>query len=77
MKAIILAAGKGSRISDAIGAIPKSTLEVNGKPIIRNTVEKLLSRNIEVAICTGFRFNKIEELLWVKKYYWRSFIPSR
>lgn len=63
MKAIILAAGMGSRISDDIGPIPKSTLEINGKPIIRRTVEMLLDNSIDVAICTGYRYQKIEEVL--------------
>lgn len=63
MKAIVLAAGMGSRISDNIGPIPKSTLEINGKPIIRRTVEMLLENSIDVAICTGYRHRKIEESL--------------
>ncbi len=63
MKAIILAAGKGSRISDEIGPIPKSTLEIGGKPIIRRTVELLQQYHIEVAVCTGYRRRKIEEAL--------------
>lgn len=63
MKAIILAAGKGSRISDDIEAVPKSTLEINGKPIIRSTVEMLLKHDIEVAVCIGYRFQVIKEVL--------------
>lgn len=63
MKAIILAAGKGSRISDSIAPIPKSLLEINGKPIIRSTVEMLLANNIQVAVCTGYRHQKIEKVL--------------
>lgn len=63
MKAIILAAGKGSRISDSIGPIPKSTLEISGRPIIRRTVELLHQYHVEVAVCTGYRRQKIEEAL--------------
>lgn len=63
MKAIILAAGKGSRISDAIGPIPKSTLEISGRPIIRRTVELLHQYHVKVAVCTGYRRQKIEEAL--------------
>lgn len=63
MKAIILAAGKGSRISDDIGPVPKSTLKINDKPIIRNTVERLLKKDIEVIVCTGYRHNIIEKCL--------------
>lgn len=63
MKAILLAAGKGSRISDNIGPIPKSTLEIEGKPIIRRTVEMLIGEGIEVAVCTGYRYQNIEDAL--------------
>lgn len=63
MKAIILAAGKGSRISDDIGPIPKSTLKINGIPIVRRTVEMLLNEGISVAVCTGYRHEIIEDAL--------------
>ena len=63
MNAIVLAAGKGSRISDEIGPIPKSTLEIDGKPIIRRTVEMLLGHGMNVVICTGYRHALIEEAL--------------
>ncbi len=63
MKAIILAAGKGSRISEAIGGVPKSVLEINGEPIIRNTVKLLLSLGIETIVCVGYMHKKIQEVL--------------
>jgi choline kinase len=75
MKAIILAAGKGSRISDAIGAVPKSTLEINGKSIIRSTTEMLLARGIEVSICVGYRHQLIRKSLegLTVRYYYNPF----
>jgi choline kinase len=75
MKAIILAAGKGSRISDKIGVIPKSTLKINGKPIIRTTVEVLLSLNIQPVVCIGFQREKIIEALdgLPVEYYYNPF----
>lgn len=63
MKAIILAAGMGSRISDDIGPIPKSTLQLKGKPIIRKTAEMLLNHDINVAVCTGYRYPKVQDAL--------------
>lgn len=63
MKAIILAAGKGSRISDDIGPVPKSTLKIKDEAIIRTTVKMLISKGIDVAVCTGYRFQMIEEAL--------------
>jgi len=63
MKAIIMAAGKGSRISGKIGDIPKSMLEINSKPIIRITVEMLISLGITPIVCTGYKSNVIKEAL--------------
>ena len=63
MKALILAAGKGSRISADIEAVPKSTLCINNKPIIRGTVECLLDLGVEVAVCVGYKRQKIYEAL--------------
>ena len=63
MKAILLAAGVGSRITNEIGQKPKSMLEVNGKPIIVHTVELLQENHIEVTIITGFQHKMIEEVL--------------
>jgi len=63
MKAIIMAAGRGSRISDKIGDIPKSMLEINGKPIIRITVELLISLGIEPIVCTGYKAEIIKNAL--------------
>lgn len=75
MKAIIVAAGKGSRISDEIGSIPKSLLRVNGKTIIENTVDKLLDRGISVSICVGYKYDMIENELKDKcvNFYYNPF----
>lgn len=63
MKAILLAAGKGTRISRMIEEVPKSTLPVKGVPLIRRTVEILLERGLEPVVCTGYQKQKIEEAL--------------
>lgn len=59
MQAIILAAGKGSRISKNIDGVPKSTLKINDHSIIYLTVNMLLRHNISVSVCTGYK----EELI--------------
>ncbi len=63
MKAFLLAAGKGSRISKNIPNIPKCTLDVGGKPLIRKTVEMLLENDIEVTVIVGYRYKEVVRVL--------------
>lgn len=63
MKAIILAAGRGTRISRMIEAVPKSVLPVDGVPLLRYTVLLLQKKNIEVTICVGYKKEYIFEAL--------------
>ena len=62
MKAVIMAAGVGSRISRNID-MPKSLLEVEGKSILRRTVEMLLKNGIQPAVIGGYQFGQIVENL--------------
>ena len=63
MRAILLAAGVGSRIQNEIGQIPKSLVKVGDKPLIVHTVELLQKNHIEVTIITGFKHKLIEDVL--------------
>lgn len=63
MKAFLLAAGKGSRISKNIPNIPKCTLDVGGRPLIRQTVEMLLENSIDVTVIVGYRYREIIRVL--------------
>ncbi|WP_195282609.1 NTP transferase domain-containing protein [Harryflintia acetispora] len=64
MKAIILAAGKGSRIAQHIGNIPKSTVKLlNGEPIIRRNVQMLTDMGIETVVCVGYKRQLIKDSL--------------
>lgn len=73
MKAILLAAGRGTRISKFIKEVPKSTLPIKDeKSLIRTNVEKMLEKGIEPIVCVGFKYKQIyKELegLPVKYYY--------
>ena len=46
MQALILAAGKGSRLGSLTENKPKCMLNIAGKSIIDRTVESLISNNI-------------------------------
>lgn len=63
MKAFILAAGVGNRISRMIENIPKSTLPINGKPLITITIEKLISLGFEPIVVVGYQKEKIYKAL--------------
>ncbi len=61
MKAVILAAGKGTRMRELTNELPKPMLRVHGKPILEHILEGLLNAGIrEVCIITGWRAEVIE-----------------
>lgn len=63
MKAILMAAGRGTRISREIESKCKCTLDIGGMPLIQHTVEMLLSRDIEVHIIVGYNKEQIIDCL--------------
>ena len=66
MKAFLMAAGRGTRIK-SITDEPKSLLKVKGKSILKNTIDMLLSKNIDVYVITGFKEHLIRKEL--EEYY--------
>lgn len=75
MKAILLAAGRGTRISRYVGEKPKCTLDIGGISLIRNTVEMLLKNQIATSVVVGYNkemiINSLEGLN--VKYYYNPF----
>lgn len=62
MKAVILAAGKGTRMKDLTNELPKPMIPVQGKPILEHILEGLCGVGIrEFCIVTGWRKEVIEE----------------
>ena len=62
MKAVILAAGKGTRMKDLTRELPKPMLVVEGRPILQHIVEGLVSAGAkEICIITGWRAEVIED----------------
>ncbi len=61
MKAVILAAGKGTRMRELTNALPKPMLQVWGKPILEHILLGLVSAGIrDFFIVTGYRADTIE-----------------
>jgi dTDP-glucose pyrophosphorylase len=61
MKAIILAAGKGTRMGALTTELPKPMLRVQGKPILEHILEGLLEAGVrDFFIVTGYRAEVIE-----------------
>ena len=64
MKALILAAGLGSRLAPITDNVPKSMVPVNGKPILVKQIENLLNNGVKnITIITGYKSEVIEELI--------------
>lgn len=61
MKAVILAAGKGTRMKELTNEVPKPMLKVEGRPILEHIVRGILSAGVkEIFIVTGHRAETIE-----------------
>jgi len=62
MKAVILAAGKGTRMRELTAALPKPMLKVQDQPILQHIVEGLVANQVrEICIITGFQAATIED----------------
>jgi glucose-1-phosphate cytidylyltransferase len=68
MKAVILAGGLGSRLSEETAARPKPMVEIGGKPILWHIMKIYASHGIEeFVICLGYRGYLIKE--YFANYY--------
>ncbi len=62
MKALILAAGFGSRLAPITDNCPKSLVPVNGKPILIKQIENLLENGIEdITVISGYKAEILEK----------------
>ena len=62
MKAVILAGGYGTRISEESSLKPKPMIEIGGKPILWHILKIYSNYDInEFIICCGYKANKIKE----------------
>ena len=61
MKALILAAGYGSRLAPLTDTLPKSLVPVNGKPILFKQLEDLYENGVtDITVISGYRANMLE-----------------
>ncbi|MCX8107741.1 MAG: nucleotidyltransferase family protein [Verrucomicrobiae bacterium] len=62
MKAVILAAGKGTRMRELTASLPKPMLRVKGKPILEHIVDGIVSAGIhQICIVIGWQGNVIQQ----------------
>jgi len=62
VKAVILAAGRGTRMKELTAKLPKPMLKVKGKAILEHIVDGIVATGIrELCIVTGWQGNVIEE----------------
>jgi len=70
MKVVILAGGKGTRISEYTRDIPKPMIRIGGKPILSHLIEYFQSYKFkEIIIATGYKSNVIKNYYRSKKKF--------
>ncbi|MCB1189575.1 MAG: nucleotidyltransferase family protein [Flavobacteriales bacterium] len=69
MKALLLAAGIGSRLRPITNTIPKCLVEINGKPLLEYWLELLINNGInEILINTHYKSEKVVDFINNNKY---------
>lgn len=64
MKAIILAAGLGSRLAPLTDSSPKSLLTVGGTPILKRQIDSILTSGIsDIVVVTGYKAEMIKDFI--------------
>ncbi|MEO2148446.1 MAG: sugar phosphate nucleotidyltransferase, partial [Flavobacteriaceae bacterium] len=68
MKAVILAGGQGTRISEETHLKPKPMIEIGGKPILWHILKTYSAYDVnEFIICLGYKGYQIKE--YFANYY--------
>ena len=76
MKALILAAGFGSRLAPITDSLPKSLVPVNGTPILFKQIENLLKNGIvDITVVSGYKADVLKQAV-LKKYPYIKIVES-
>lgn len=76
MKVLLLAAGRGTRISRYLSGSPKCTVDIGDEKLIQYTIKMLNKKGItDIAMVLGYRADVIKEVLknYNIKYYYNPF----
>ena len=76
MRALIMIAGRGTRISRYLNGNPKCTVSIGNTSLIENTIKQLHSKGIyNISLVTGYEHSYIENLLkdYDVKFYYNPF----
>ena len=69
-KAVILAAGRGTRMRELTAELPKPMIEVRGKPVLQHIIEGLRDAGIrECLIVVGYRADAVQSFLGDGSHY--------
>ena len=61
-KAVILAAGRGTRMRELTAELPKPMIEVRGKPVLQHIIEGLRDAGIrDCLIVVGYRADAVQD----------------
>lgn len=73
IQAVILAAGRGSRLDPALQGLPKCLAPVGGRPLIEHQLELLAQAGIdEVAVVTGYAASQVRAVLGDRVHYFQN-----
>ena len=64
LQAVVLAGGRGTRLSTAPEALPKPLVPLAGAPVLDHVIGRLVAAGVtDVVLCTGYRAELFEETL--------------
>src|SRR5437763_4714068 len=69
-KAVILAAGRGSRMRELTADVPKPMIDVRGKPVLQHIIEGLRDAGIrDCLIVVGYRADAVQDFFGDRSRY--------